>query len=595
MSQSPSYQRDSASASPESPKEGDLSPRQLYDNLKSLEGKETCDDQRDPIVNIITDNYSSSLLNTQIYAPLAANDLGKLCAGTLPQEQMKKSQWRDPRRFNNALPIKENRTGSPEFMEVLSLDGRFITLVGAQTQTDWEWVEQSLFFSFQVQKEIKNPQLLQAEVVNMDTVADSSEEPGDEKMPKIEHHLPSVGLPRLIAYKPEPKQTSHVEKVPEVESKQDVLLAQCDYCQQLCQLFIHSEMLENETHFERLFCCKQAKHMRELIMGEREKLAQKESARKIDVNPHAPVMSEEEREAAEMKAKERMWLLQLRRKPKKDNFIMDLSCIEIRHKTTYKLSEEIPNGKNTTDLFSVKEQTDGEPKLKELIRKFYKSGKGFLTLCPDGTGNVFYPSGKAAIIISSPEAADFTYIILEDNDVSPSIKGIFTNKGHATCYHRTGMMWLNLTPGGGLCFSETGALKRRWNWLYRDPHVRNLPFKPLTFALGPHISVRIHSQERISITFAHQQNRVHFNVGSTLKLISPESHDKLGQDVLERYFQMKSSQIYSLLGQMQNCMSHQSASLSNIKPHYRSFARAQQLSRQMEKEESPEKIKAHVN
>ncbi|XP_033984818.1 glutamate-rich protein 6-like [Trematomus bernacchii] len=575
MSQSPTYQRDSASASPESPKEGDFSPRQIYDNLKSLEEQETCDNQRDPIVNIITDNYSSSLLNTQICAPLAANDLGKLCAGTLPQEQLKKSHWRDPRRFITS-PIKENPPGSPEFMEVLSLDGRFITLVGAQTQTDWEWVEQSLFFSCQVQKETENPPLLQAEV-----------EPGDEKMAEIEHNIPSAGLPRLIAYKREPKQTPHVGKVPQVESKQNGLLAQCDYCQQLCQPFIHGEMLENETHFKRLFCCKQAKQMRELIMGERETLAQKESARKIDVNPHDPVMSEEEREAAKKQAKERSKLLRVRRKT--DNLIVDFD-----NNSEPSMSQ---TNNNTTDLFSVKEQTDGEPKvcknLKELIRKFYKSGKGFLTLCPDGTGNVFYPSGKAAIIISSSEAADFTYIILEDNDVSPSIKGIFTNKGHATCYHRTGMMWLNLTPGGGLCFSETGALRRRWNWLYGDPHVRNLPFKPLTFALAPHISVRIHSQERVSITFAHKQNRVHFNVGS--KLISPESHDKLGQDVLERYIQMKSSEIHSLLGQMQTFMSHHSARLRNIKPHYSFIAQAQRLSRQMEKEESPEEIKAHVN
>ncbi|KAK5890355.1 hypothetical protein CesoFtcFv8_013880 [Champsocephalus esox] len=532
MSQSPTYQRDSASASPESPKEGDFSPRQLYDNLKSLEEQETCDNQRDPIVNIITDNDSRSLLNAEICAPLVADDLGKLCAGTLPQEQLKKSHWRDPRRFSTS-PIKENPPGSPEFMEVLSLDGRLITLVGAQTQTDWEWVEQNLFFSCQVQKETENPPLLQAE------------EPGDEKMAEIEHNIPSVGPPRLIAHKPEPKQTPHAGEVPQVESKQDGLLAQCDYCQQLCQPFIHGEMLENETHFKRLFCCKQAKQMRELIMGERERLAQKESARKIDVKPHDPVMSHEEREAAKKQAKER----------------------------------------NITDYFASQ--------LKELIRKFYKSGKGFLTLCPDGTGNVFYPSGKAAIIISSSEGADFTYIILEDNDVSPSIKGIFTNKGHATCYHRTGMMWLNLTPGGGLCFSETGALRRRWNWLYGDPHVRNLPFKPLTFALAPHISVRIHSQERVSITFAHKQNRVHFNVGS--KLISPESHGKLGQDVLEKYIQMKSSEMHSMLGQMQTFMSHHSARLRNVKPHYSFIAQVQRLSRQMEKEESPEETKAHVN
>ncbi|XP_042350737.1 glutamate-rich protein 6-like [Plectropomus leopardus] len=589
MSQSSSYQRESASASPESPKEGDFSPRQLYDNLKSLEEHETSDNQKNPIVNIITDNYSSSLLNAQICAPLVANDLGKLCAGMIPQEQpIKKNHWREPRCFSTSSPMKNKPLVSPEFMEVLALDGRFITLASAQTQTDWEWVEQSLSFSCQVQKEIEDSQLLQTE-----------EEPKDEKKPEMEHEIPCAGLPRLIAFKPEPKQT-HVEKVPEVESKQDALLAQCNYCQQLCQPFIHSELLENKTDSERLFCCEQAKHMRELIMGERERLAQKESDRKIDVNLHAPFMSEEEREAAKEQARDRLRLAQLRREPKEENLAIELGHTEIKHKTSYKLSEEIPcindephipqiDIKNITDLFTLQEETDGEPK------RFYKSGKCFLTLCPDGTGNVFYPSGKAAIIISSAEAADFTYIILEDKDMAPSIKGIFSNKGHATCYHPSGAMWLNLTPVGGLYFSETGALRRRWNWLYHDPHVRNLPFKPLTFVLGPHISVRIHSKERMCITFAHKQNIVHFNVGSKFKHIYPESRDKSVQDVLERYIQTKSSEIYSLLGRMQTCMSHRSASLSNIKPHYSFIAQTQQLSRQMEKEKSPKKIKADVN
>ena len=80
-----------------------------------------------------------------------------------------------------------------------------------------------------------------------------------------------------------------------------------------------------------------------------------------------------------------------------------------------------------------------------------------------------------------------------------------------------------------------------------------------------------------------------------MQLIYPESRDRPGQDVLERYIQMKSSEIYLLLGQMQTCMSHHSASRSNIKPHYRFIAQMQRLSRQMEKEKSPEKIKAHVN
>lgn len=57
--------------------------------------------------------------------------------------------------------------------------------------------------------------------------------------------------------------------------------------------------------FIQLFCCEQAKKIRALILEEKEKLAQKESHRKIDVNPHAPVMSEKERKAAKEQARKR--------------------------------------------------------------------------------------------------------------------------------------------------------------------------------------------------------------------------------------------------------------------------------------------------
>ncbi|KAK9537683.1 hypothetical protein VZT92_005278 [Zoarces viviparus] len=402
-----------------------------------------------------------------------------------------------------------------EFTKVLALDGsvRFITLVSAETQTDWEWVQQRTSFSCQVQKEIEDPQLLQAEV-----------EPGNEMKPELEHN-PWVGLPHLLAYRPEQKQTPRFKKVPEVKSKQHVLLAHLDRYQQLVE--------------------GQAKEMRELISEERENLAQMESERKIEVNP-------QEREAAKEQAKKRLRRLQLQKKTEKDNLKMDLSRKESQHTMSSSPSKDIPNINDEQHIPQLDiSTTDGEPKCKDVFTKFYKSGKCFITLCPDGTGNVFYPSGKAAIIISSAKAANFTYIILEDKDVAPSIKGIFTNDGHATCCHPNGMMWLNLTPAGGLCFSETGALCRRWNWLYRcGPHVRDLPFKPLTLALGPHMSVRIHSQKCLYITFAYQQNSVRFNVGSELELIYPESHDQPGQD---------------------------------------------RLSGQMEEEKSPEKIKAYVN
>lgn len=45
--------------------------------------------------------------------------------------------------------------------------------------------------------------------------------------------------------------------------------------------------------------------MRELILEEREKLAQEESDRRTVVSLHAPIMSEEDREAAKVQARER--------------------------------------------------------------------------------------------------------------------------------------------------------------------------------------------------------------------------------------------------------------------------------------------------
>lgn len=58
---------------------------------------------------------------------------------------------------------------------------------------------------------------------------------------------------------------------------------------------------------------------------------------------------------------------------------------------------------------------------------------------------------------------------------------------------------------------------------------------------------------------------------------------------------MKNTEKHSLLGQMQTCMSHPFANLHDITPHYSFIALKQQLSKQMEKEKSPEKIKAHAN
>lgn len=80
-----------------------------------------------------------------------------------------------------------------------------------------------------------------------------------------------------------------------------------------------------------------------------------------------------------------------------------------------------------------------------------------------------------------------------------------------------------------------------------------------------------------------------------MQLICPESHDKTGQCTLEKYIQMKKTEIYSLLDQMQTCVSLPSANVYSIKPHYRFIGRREQLSKQVEKKKSHNKIKAYPN
>uniref|UniRef100_A0A096LXC3 FAM194 C-terminal domain-containing protein n=1 Tax=Poecilia formosa TaxID=48698 RepID=A0A096LXC3_POEFO len=186
-------------------------------------------------------------------------------------------------------------------------------------------------------------------------------------------------------------------------------------------------------------------------------------------------------------------------------------------------------------------------------------GPVFLIKYADGSGGVLYPlrspSGNPAIVITPAEYPHFIYVILEDKDKKPRMIGIFTPKGCATCYRSNGLIWLNITSSGGFCFGETGELRRRWNWLYFDPHVHNLPFKPLIFAMGPCISIHIHSQECVYVNFMYKENHVRFSVGSELELTCPESHAQLGQSILEREIQMQKTRIYCLLDQMQTCMS----------------------------------------
>ncbi|XP_067117321.1 glutamate-rich protein 6-like [Osmerus mordax] len=508
---------------------------------------------------------------------------------------------------------------SPECIEVHALDGRAITIVSTNTQTDWEWVEQKLSDSCQVQSKIENfepepEEKLLTHLVDWITSPDTENEEtdvdvatGDEK-----YDIPVVGPPSLLAYKPESKQPSVLfKKGPEVsttdsprkpsEGEEFVL---CDYCQQPSKPFISREELENNPDLEFIFCCERAVKMREFLLEKERALAAVEANRKIDVGPHPPFMSKKEKRVAKERADQRLreWELQRVQKTGNQNRFfsggMQIKTISYRLSNEVWIFHEEPHFPymdiiDTSNFFTLQKETDARHRRKHVILRLYPDGKPFIALYPDGTGNVFYPSGKAAIIISSVKATDITYIIMEDKDSEPKMLAILTTKSQSTCYHPNGLIWVNLTAVGGCCCSETGALRRRWSWLDLEPQIQAPPFQPICLGLNSNVSLRIQTQDRIFLAFSSRQHRVRFNVGSKLKLTHPEGLLMPGPDTLQRHLQMKSLEIYSLLDRIQTCMAYQhSENPHHIKPQYSLIAQMQRLRRQMEKLRSPQRTKA---
>ncbi|XP_027877809.1 uncharacterized protein LOC114147535 isoform X2 [Xiphophorus couchianus] len=595
MSLSPS-QEEAASSSPESPREGDFSSRQLYDNLESLEEHETCDDKRGPIVNNVPDNYSSSPSETQICASPVTNDLENVRAGISSEEQIEESHSKEPEDSSTSL-LEEKLPDSPLFMEVLSLDGRFITLVSTETQTDWEKVEQCFSCTCQVQKEMGPLQIWQDEMYR-DAVIVYLEDAGEEEYDSL--HL---GLPRVLACRREPKFTPRVFKleIPGIRFRKKKILSKrtpdktlCEFCQQRNQPYEHYKSisfirsLQEEVLLDRDIYYEEAKEFEEILQKEKERLERKYSGLAYDLENAMPMIKQE------WETVDEGWMKYLHHQRRRRYDVPGM--LPLSKDVKYELADSTEKTFPSTFVISKSpEDLDGEPKTTSVIKKFYKDGKIFLIKYFDGSGTVFYPSGNPAIIITPAEDPHFIYIILEDKVKKPSMIGIFTPKGCATCYHSNGLMWLNITSSGGFCFDEKGDLRRRWNWLYFDPHVHNLPFKPLISAMGPCICIHIHSQECVYVNFSHKERHVRFNVGSELKLTCPESHGIPGQSILEGDIQIQKTKIYCLLDQMQTCISHPLAKMQNIKPHYRFIARLEQLTKKMEARNSLKNTEPNSN
>ncbi|XP_065510143.1 glutamate-rich protein 6B [Caloenas nicobarica] len=193
----------------------------------------------------------------------------------------------------------------------------------------------------------------------------------------------------------------------------------------------------------------------------------------------------------------------------------------------------------------------------EPVRRCYPDGQMFFLLFPDGSGQVYYPSGNVAILIVFSEETLFTYYILEDSKY-PGIRAVFGSHGHGVCSYPDGHLWTVLNPCTGICLDQTGTSQKHWRWHDFSHHTHSPPFQSITMKVNDHITIRILAQDQIDLSFANQSNCIRFNVGSWLKLKDPETSHllKWPESKEELFLQSKKLQLRNLLSEIQRVLKY---------------------------------------
>ncbi|XP_067418814.1 glutamate-rich protein 6B [Emydura macquarii macquarii] len=335
-------------------------------------------------------------------------------------------------------------------------------------------------------------------------------------------------------------------------------LEACEFCYADAKPIPTVEDLDTEP-LETLLCCRMYKEVFERVL--KELMESTSSEEEIDIAPHPhlsqSVLESETRKKLEQQLKERGF----------DKY-RELYERHLKYgaltKISFKFSE--PQEKATAGgpkLPQTLEDLDTEFRAEHLkhchafepVRRYYPDGQKFFLLFPDGTGQVFYPSGNIAILIMYVKHVQFTYVVLEDQTYS-GIRAFFTNCGYATCYHRNGLIWLNLDLHSGFYLDKTGRRHKHWSWHDFSHHVHAPPFQPICLKLNIYIRVKIVAQDQIYLSFTKQHNCIRFNVGVRLKLKETATRHLLkpAESQLGLLLRSKTIQINSLLAQMRKAL-----------------------------------------
>uniref|UniRef100_A0A8D3DE85 FAM194 C-terminal domain-containing protein n=1 Tax=Scophthalmus maximus TaxID=52904 RepID=A0A8D3DE85_SCOMX len=169
----------------------------------------------------------------------------------------------------------------------------------------------------------------------------------------------------------------------------------------------------------------------------------------------------------------------------------------------------------------------------ELLNKYYSSGMKCLTLFPDGSAQVFYPSGLLALIVVVTEEDGRVCIVYDDSDAPhQAIRAVFQSDGRATCYHSSGNIWLSLHRSGGQCLDEAGARVRRWSW--DSLSLTPTALQPVFLSLNKSVGIRVLGIEQVFVTFLAQGQQAKFSVGTCCAQGESKTHGPTSEPPLTK-------------------------------------------------------------
>ncbi|XP_053167189.1 glutamate-rich protein 6 isoform X3 [Hemicordylus capensis] len=367
------------------------------------------------------------------------------------------------------------------------------------------------------------------------------------------HTLSSVGPPTILAYRRESSR-----KDLEIAIERDYQ-ATCQYCGSPLRDIPSFESLEELADYGPLFCCQHCRDLHEFLVNERRRYA-KQDLEQIAIAPHKAHGSKAEREQAKEKARQRMRERQMARQfayaatEQEKETVPVHSMIEYNKQLrtiSYSMAQMSPSLTSWTKipLSAVEKQASeditynisccdftiagGKLLKNQFLQQYYKNGVKFLTIFPDGSAQIFYPSGNLAIIVvQKKENTGYICIVQEDRPENPDIQGVFESSGKGTCYHPNGIVWINITIRGGHYSDQDGNRVRTWIWpnhLHkRSPTVE---FKPVFLSLNLNVGVRILGQDKIAISFLAMGKQARINVGT--KVEPSADHHPLPKHVSE--------------------------------------------------------------